>query len=353
MRYLDIREEDEIDKAQFVAWGCEMTRSRKHHFVQQAHLRLFEDTAHRLTVGGKDGSRFRPTTGSIFAERDLYAYEVDGETTSEFEDRLTEIENETFPALHELARTRVLAANAIPRIRTYITTSFVRNPSQRAGVMAMYQHAVTAAMRIADARGLLQPLPNSGTPYDGKTVPELVDSGAVIINIKNEKFLEAMQLVFETTLRLIGAFELSLVISPEGRIAIGDHPLTLLHPAIDGGPYGIPFGGRNCELTFPVSKHVCLVGRWQDKFPNSDAAQAVEQINRRQVLFASKHVAVEGELGSVEDMLDLYANVSFKTEVQTLPFANGGAVMPMRRGLLPTSEWQKVRGDIVELRSVL
>jgi len=321
--------------------------------VQQAHLRLFEDAAQRLTVGGKDGSRFRPTTGSIFAERDLYAYEVDGETTSEFEDRLTEIENETFAALHELAHTRVLAASAIPRIRTYIATSFVRNPSQRAGVMAMYQHAVTAATRIADAQGLLPPLPNNGTPYDGKTVSELVDTGVVVVNIKNVKFLEAMQYVFKTTLRLIGAFELSLVISPEGRIAIGDHPLTFLHPAIDFGPYGIPFGGRNCELTFPVSKHVCLVGRWQNKFPNPDAAQAIEQVNRRQVLFASKHVAVESELGSVDDMLCRYANVSFKTEVQTLPFADGGAMMPMRRGLLPTSEWRKVRSDVVELRCVL
>jgi hypothetical protein len=321
--------------------------------VQQAHLRLFEDATQRLTVCGKDGSRFRPTTGSIFAERDLYAYEADGSTTSEFEDRLTKIENETFPALHELAHTRLLTASAIPLIRTYIATSFLRNPSQQAGVMAMHQHAVKAAMRTADAQGILPRFPNSGTPYDGKTVSELVDAGVVVLNINNVKFLEAMQHVFDTTLHLVGAFELSLVTSPEGRVAIGDHPLTFLHPTIDCGPYGTPFGGRSCELTFPVSKHVCLIGRWQDTFPNSDAVQAVEQVNRRQVLFASKHVAVEGELGNLEDMLSRYANVSFKTEVQTLPLADGGAMMPTRRGLLPTSEWRKVRGDVVELRTVL
>jgi hypothetical protein len=330
-----------------------MTRSRKHHFVQQAHLRLFEDDKQKLTVGGKDGSRFRPTTGSIFAERDLYAYELDGATTSEFEDRLTEIENETFPALRELAHTRKLTDSAIPLICTYIATSFLRNPSQQTGVIAMHRHAVEAAMRTADAQGVFDPFPSTGTPYDGKSLTELLDAGVIGLEINNVKYLEAMQHVFDTTLQLVGAFELSVVTSTEGRIAIGDHPLTFLHPTIDGGPYGIPFGGRKCELTFPVSKHVCLIGRWETAFPNSDSARAVEQVNRRQVLFASKHVAVEGELGDVDDMLKRYANVSFKTEVQTLPLADGGAMMPTRRGLLPTSEWRKVRDDVIELHTAL
>jgi hypothetical protein len=321
--------------------------------VQQAHLRLFEDATRRLSVGGKDGSRFRPTTKSIFAERDLYAYDVDGSTTSEFEDRLTEIENETFPALQEVAHTRLLTPSAMAPIRTYIATSFLRNPSQRAGVIAIHEHAAKGAMRALEAQGLLPRFANSGTAFDGKLTSELVDAGMVDVKINNSTFLEAMQCVFNTTLQLVSAFELSVVSSSGGRIAIGDHPLTFLHPAIDTGPYGIPFGGGNCELTFPVSKHVCLIGRWQRALPNSDSLQAVEQINRRQVLFASKHVAVEGELGELEDMLRRYANVSFKTDVQSLPVAESGAMIPMRRGLLPTSEWQKVRSDVVELRTVL
>lgn len=341
------------DEKQTEHRGVRMTRSRKHHFVQQAHLRLFEDATQRLTVGGKDGSRFRPTTGSIFAERDLYAYEVDGEATSEFEDRITEIENGTFPALQELAAARKLTHDALPLIRTYIATSFLRNPMQQAGVMDMLQHALKASMRTADAQGLFDPFPSTGSSYDGKSLTELLDTGAIVLNINNVKYLEAMQQVFETTLQLIGAFELSLVISHEGHVAIGDHPLTFLHPGIDMGPYGTPLGGRSCELTFPVSKHVCLIGKWQDALPSSEAAPAVEQVNRRQVLFAKKHVAVEQNLGSVDGMLARYAKISFGTEVQTLPLADGSSLMPTRRGLLPTSEWRKLRDDVVALRTLL
>lgn len=330
-----------------------MTRSRKHHFVQQAHLRLFEDASQRLTVGGKDGSRFRPTTGSIFAERDLYAYEIDGEATSEFEDRITEIENETFPALYELACSRQLTGSALPLIRTYIATSFLRNPMQQAGVMDMLQHALKASMRTADAQGVFDPFPSTGTPYDGKSLTELLDSGAIVLSINNVKYLEAMQQLFETTLQLIGAFELSLLISHDGHFAIGDHPLTFVHPGVDLGPYGTPLGGRSCELAFPVSKNVCLIGKWQAAFPHSDSAPAIEQVNRRQVLFAKKHVAMELNLGPVEQMLARYASVSFRTEVQTLPLADGTSMMPTRRGLLPTQEWRKVRDDVVDLRTLL
>jgi hypothetical protein len=321
--------------------------------VQQAHLRLFEDSSGKLTVGGKDGSCFRPTTGSIFAARDLYAYEVDGSTTSEFEDRLTQIENETFPALYELAHTRKLTPKAVPLLRTYIATSFLRNPSQQAGVMAMHQHAVKAAMRTADAQGAFPPFPTTGSQWDGKSLTELLDEGVIALEINNVKFLEAMQQVFETTHHLLDAFELSLLVSQDGNVAIGDHPLTFLHPSIDGGPYGIPFGGHSCELTFPVSKHVCLVGRWQAAFPSSGSENAVEEANRRQVLFATKHVAVEKELGSLEAMLTRYAKVSFKTDVQTILLADGSAMMPTRRGLLPTPEWRKVRNDVREIASLL
>ena len=330
-----------------------MTRSRKHHFVQQAHLRLFEDAEHRLTVGGKAGARFRPTTGSIFAERDLYAYEIDGEATSEFEDRITEIENETFPALYDLAHSQKLTDSALLPIRIYVATSFLRNPMQQAGVMDMLHHALKASMRTADARGAFELFPSVGSSYDGKSLTELLDTGAVVVDINNVKYLEAMQQVFDTTLKLISAFELSLLISRDHRIAIGDHPLTFLHPKIDLGPYGIPLGGRSCEITFPVSKGVCLIGKWQDGLPASDAEAAVEQVNRRQVLFAKKHVAVAQDLGLVDDMLTRYANISFKTEVQTLPLADGSSIMPTRRGLLPTREWCRVCDDIVEIRTLL
>jgi hypothetical protein len=330
-----------------------MTRSRKHHFVQQAHLSLFEDESQLLTVGGKDGSRFRPSTGSIFAERDLYAYETEGVTTSEFEDRLTELESQTFPALHELAHTRVLTASSLPLIRTYLTASYLRNPSHQAGVIAMHQHSVKAALRILEAQGLVSRFPNDGTPFGGRTVSELVDAGLVVVEINNAKFLDAMLHVFDGTLNLVSGFELSLLSSPEGRIAIGDHPLTFMHPTIDFGPYGIPLGGGSCELTFPVSKHLSLVGRWKEALSSSEKTQAVNQVNRRQVLFASKHVAIGAELGEVEKMLGRYAKVSFGTDVQTLPFGDVGAIMPTRRGFLPTSEWRKVRKDFVDLGSTL
>jgi len=242
---------------------------------------------------------------------------------------------------------------AKPLIRAYIATSFLRNPSQQAGVIAMHEHALKGAMKALDAHGMLPRFPNNGTAFADKTASELIDAGMVVIKINNATFLQKMKELLDTTLRLVSAFELSLVISPDGRIAIGDHPLTFLHPTIDVGPYGIPFGGQSCELTFPVSKHVCLIGRWHEAFPKTDAARAIEQLNRRQVLFASMHVAVEGELGNLEDMLIRYANVSFKTDTQTLPFADSTGMIVMRRGLLPTSEWRQVRGDVVELRTVL
>ncbi len=299
----------------------------RHHYVQRAHLALFTNDDEVLTVRGKQGNVFVVSPEAVFAENNLYSYESEQGVTAAFEEAITYLENQTFPALKELADSQVLAANLLGDIQTYLAGSYLRNPAFRSSVlaqhMAMQGHAPNAAFlgHIADH------------------IDRVADH--------------------------IGLFRFSLLNSPQGEFLVGDHPLTLVHPGVDvsaGYSFmshstvtdGFPFlrPTNKCELTFPVSKHVCLIARRGTALPNSQAAAAVEQANKRQALFAKRHLAAHEDSLFLENVAARYAAMSFRGDVQKFVCANGMG-MQARQGVFPLAEWNTVKDDFVPLATLV
>ena len=64
------------------------------------------------------------------------------------------------------------------------------------------------------------------------------------MKIDNSRYIASLVDTFENIESLARRFTYSLIVSPGGRMAIGDHPVTFLFPGIDFGAYGLPFGGK-------------------------------------------------------------------------------------------------------------
>lgn len=330
-----------------------MSQPRKHHFIQQAHLALFQADGGALSICGKDGRRFEASAANVFAERDLYAHGSGEDFSVEFERLLARVEGELFPAVEEVATRGLLPRACEEPIKFYMALSVLRNPVVRQAALSMHRHAVHSVMRIMEAKGELERFTGPGE-LSGKHISELVDEGKVEISIDNSRYLDAFQKMLETQTNLVRAFTLSVLTSPSARVAIGDQPLTYFHPGMDFGAYGPPFGGGNCELTFPISKNICLVGTWGDAlpFPASESENAVYQVNRRQAIFATRHLATAHRSKKLEGLMTRYKHICFKTDVSSVPSSNGTMII-MRRNIFPSKQWNRVRNDIRPLLSLL
>ncbi len=327
-----------------------MNTPRKHHYVQQAHLALFTDEGGLLQVVSKDDSRFRTQPKNAFAERDLYSFEGENGFETQAETAISKFEDEFFPYIREIAETASLTPEREDAARAYIACSILRNPTHQQMVFDVWRSQIESTAAILERQGKIEPMENTGTRLDGKVLTQMLADGDMQITIDNSEYLRSFTQLLKTKRDLMQGFELSLLHSETGMVAIGDHPVTFLHPGVDFGPYGIPFGGKNCELTFPISKEIVLIGRWQSKLPELRSEEAVEQANIRQAMFTRRFFASAIEIAQAPEWLSRYRNMSFRAQVDRLPGASGIYTV-VTRGLLPSPEWRRVEGDIRPLEA--
>ena len=97
-----------------------MTKPRKHHFVQQAHLAKFAASDGKVFVCGSNGSVFETTPTNVFAKRDLYAYSCDDEIITDFEKVISQFENESFPEIEKVSKNGCLRNINLELVYAYI-----------------------------------------------------------------------------------------------------------------------------------------------------------------------------------------------------------------------------------------
>lgn len=318
---------------------------RKHHYVQQAHLALFADEKGLLRVLSKDDASFRTQPRNVFAERDLYSFDGTNGFETQAETELSKFESDLFPFLKEIGEGAGLSAEREDAARAYVACSVLRNPTHQQMVVDLLRSSIETMASALEARGEIEPMGGTGTRLDGQTLTQMLASGDVQIEINNAEYLRSFMELLETQVGLMQDFELSLLHSEAGSIAIGDHPVTFVHPGLETGPYGAPFGGPDCELTFPVSKHVALIGRWKSRPPELRSEEAVTQANIRQAMFTRRLLASAVELAQAPDWLSRYRHICFKAQVDRLP-SPAGAYTIVTRALLPADERQRVWRDI-------
>lgn len=307
---------------------------RRHHYVQAAHLEMFACEDGGFWVYSKDGKSFPQSPGSFFWKRDLNSFETPDGIDTRFEDVATRIENDHWPTLAAIAQRGEILASDLDSIAVYLAFSTLRNPAMQIGVHDTLSKMVATVTRIVEEQGHFDDLgPNPINPR--YRFSELLDQGLISVKINNSRFIKAIFDMIEPRIRLLRyGFRWSLVFSERGRVVVSDHPLNYVHPGADPGPYGIPPGGRTCEVSFPLSKHSILLGLWQRGAESTVSEDGVDELNRRQAIFANRFIASPTMRRDIPRILHRYRHYCFQFLTDSIP--NGqGAFHLTRIGVYP------------------
>lgn len=305
---------------------------RKHHFVQAEHLRQFTDADGLLSVYGKDGSRFRDKPQGIFKKKDLNSFKLEGELDTSFEGIATDIENECWPILRRIVEREEVRSDDIEYIATYLSFSRLRNPNVQLGIVEMHRQSFEQTAKLLDRAGHFEEFgPNPLDPE--KSLTDLLEEGTLTVDINNSVYLDAIGTMMKPTYEtLSNAYHWCLIKSQRGRVAIGDHPLTYVHPGRDPGAYGMTPGGTDCEMAFPLSSNLYLFGKWETRIENFVSEDAVDELNKRQAIFATRHLAHRQDHRRWHSLVRRYRDFAFQTRADTLDFGEG-AYQIMRSGV--------------------
>lgn len=309
---------------------------RKHHYVQAEHLRQFVDDTGLLWVYSKDGKQFHGTPEGLFKQKDLNSFEGDQGLDTSFEEFCSKIERECWPALKQCLVDERIDASNLERLTFYLAHSRMRNPSFQNGIIGHYKQMLETTAKLMDANGDFDSDPNPLDPT--KSLTDLLEEGTIEFEVNNYKYLEVMA---EQTRHFAGTllrgFRWCLVHSPHNRVIISDHPLTYVHPAENPGAYGIPPGGKSCEMAFPLSKSTYLVGLWERQIEDFESEDVVDELNKRQAIFANRHVASCHRKRWVGSLTARFKSFGFQTVNDRIGPLNGGYQI-MRMGVYPLNK---------------
>lgn len=271
----------------------------------------------------------------------MYSYDdAEGNINSVFEDIIGDIENKSFPIVRYVSESSELQDSDVPALITYMALSLLRNPVWQEAVVQFHRDAVQSFAKILEQRGELTPF-DGGGPLHGKQFSDLVDEGIVDLQINNDRFLISIKDAFMSLVKALSGFSYSLIICDSGQFSIGDHPLTYFHPGKNFGPYGLPLGGDNCEVTFPLSAHVSVYGQWQRPTPKLYSKYAVREANRRQAVYANIGLATRRESQHTRHLTRKYRDFHFGSDTQSIP-SEGGYLTISRRSILPVMSGNEI-----------
>ena len=294
------------------------------------------------------------TPESIFKQKDLYSYEIPEGVDTQFEELITKFENETFPSIARTIQNGRIYYEDIARITGYVALSRIRNPAVQAGIIENRRQHTQTATRLMDQHGKFDEIgPMPGFP--GKTITDLITEGVISIDINNVVYLQAVAGMVETTQRVLGSgFGWCLVKSPRRRVILSDHPMTIVHPGKDFGAYGIPMGGGACEIGFPLSKDYYLLGVWGLQIDDFVSEDAVDELNKRQAIFANRHIAAYERRRQWMSLAQRYRHFGYQTVAETFDMPSE-AMQMIRTGVFRMDSSRDFKGShpLLKTKSVI
>ena len=321
-----------------------MPTSRKHHFVQAAHIDQFVNDEGVVWVYSNQGNCFDSSPRGIYFQNDLNSYETPEGLDSQFEDLVTSFEKDTFPAIARTAKQGGLAEEDIAAVTAYLALSKVRNPSLQRGVIDWYKNSVTSFAKISDQHGEYDEI-GDFPGHSGKSITQLLDEGIVEFDINNSVYLDKIFGMTQNTHRVLYLrFKWSLVRSPRNRVVISDHPFTHVHPGEHFGVYGIPMGGDECEVAFPLSSEYYLLGLWGRQVKDIESEDVIDELNKRQAIFANRHLAASAQNRNYGELIMRYRSHGFRTRADVVEAPDGHYHM-IAGGVFPLNDHKKVKGE--------
>jgi hypothetical protein len=244
-----------------------------HHFTPVLYLKNFTDADGALhVVMRKDGRQFTTGPKGIGFERDLYWPDelAEGEDPNVYENQFQDFEGKAAPVIQEIITTREMPTDEerLQLLFNFIAFQFVRTPSARRIIAAPREHAAHIIMDMLESSKELYESHMRQSGYDLEKHPYeqfAQGKGKYKASLTTEGFIEGAMAMLNAILRYLHRRSWTVLASdrPCESFVVTDHPVVLAWS--DGRETKIPPGHAhiNTELTFPLSSHVALLGRYE------------------------------------------------------------------------------------------
>lgn len=263
-----------------MADNSRMTNSRNHHYIPQGYLRGFgirRGKHHMVVVHDFQGKRtYETNTRNVCAERDFMRFEAQGRKPDWLEEEFSKLESKACEAIRHVVQTRIFEGDDKNYILNLMALLAVRSPEQRENMRDFQARVATRIMDlILEDRDRWESENKRMQEATGRThkvtyeeAKEFHERGDYKIKVLRERHITTEIKLFEAVLQLLGQRKWTLYVADGtyGEFITTDRPVVIAYIEPEKVPkylrHSPGFALKNTEISFPLTKHALLVGRW-------------------------------------------------------------------------------------------
>lgn len=321
--------------------------SRRHHFLPQFYLAGFTSSAEKdgdlWILNRDDGHRWKGNPNSVAHQRDFYRVDsVPGVTPDAFEKAFATFEGwaaTTLKGILEKQELPVRGTEGFDILINLVALMEARVPGTRVALtkpLEMISKMILENMVITPEhfRATIKELRESGVKIsedvDYEVMKEFVQGKHYSIEIPQGLHMQQLFEMIDILLPLLGERKWSLLIAEDGAgdFVTSDRPVSLswtITPLLPGIFETPGFGLANTDVTFPLSKKLALLGRFEGISGRYRADQKrVATINSRTGMYCERFICSAQEdfpwlksNGTVKGAADLVDEI--KKELKAKP----------------------------------
>lgn len=254
--------------------------ARNHHFVPQYYLKGFATPRSKdgkLSVYDlKRGKSFTTRPRNVASRRDYNRVEIEGVDPNIVESQLAMLDSQADQAFRRVIAARSIASHEdFSFVLTLIAQVAITNPAFRdmrggmirqMGTAMMHNMVSTRERWAAVTEGAASDPRIGGDPIAFEEARTAVERGDIEVVPAKENLIGQEWQLWPAVLPLLEARQWTLFVAPAGSagFATSDRPFSLRwsDPALRDGFYGPGLGCTDTNLTFPLSRDLALVGRF-------------------------------------------------------------------------------------------
>lgn len=277
--------------------------ARHHHYVPQGYLRGFgfKRSKHWMVVAHdlENKKVFETNTRNVCGERDFMRYEMEGERPDRLENELAHFEGQAIEAIRRVAASGEFAGEDRNLVLNLMALLAVRSPEQREAMREFHEEIAKRIMdlTLADKRrweGQMSRMKAAGKSVNAdvtyEQAKEFHERGEYTVTVPRERHIGVELDSFGTVLELLGKRVWTLYITDgsDGEFITTNRPVVnaflypeRVPPLMRNSP---GFALSDTRVTFPLTKHALLIGRWDGKEGTIKAEQAfIGAINNQMI----------------------------------------------------------------------
>jgi hypothetical protein len=270
---------------------------RRHHYLPQFYLSGFASPKGELWLTGlKDGKTWKGTPASVGHQRDFYRIDdLSGVEPNDLEKSLADFEGSAATVIRGISTSGQLPEDEdafsylinlvavmvarVPRTRDVLSKPIVETSEMMLQILASDERRLRAAYEAAR-----QKTPSLLENPDFYKMREMVATGGYVLGVSQNYQLKQLFEVVDIVLPVLADRLWSLLIAPEGvDFVTSDCPVAVewTRPQ-PPSPFGAAFGLAETDVTFPLTRRLALLGRFEGPAETGAASlKGVASINTR------------------------------------------------------------------------